>query len=128
MSLSLAGYLACVEEKSFLMVVIMAVLAQGLYVMVLTQMPKLLRMCFYPSYAAFTFPFVITAIALRQTLAYLEDMYFSVPEFLHGLLLAETILATVIVLYVFVRYLNFFREQMMPELRIKIKGMAVHND
>lgn len=128
MSLSLAGYLACVEEKSFLMVVIMEVLAQGLFLMVLTQMPKLLRMCFYPSYAAFTFPFVITAIALRQTLAYLEDNYFSVPEFLHGLLLAETILATVIVAYVFVRYLNFFREQMMPELRVKIKGMAVHND
>ncbi len=127
MSLSLAGYLACAEEKSFLLVVIMEVLAQGLFVMVLMQMPKLLRLCFYPSYAAFTFPFVITAIALRQTLAYLEDMQVAVPGFLHGLLLVETVLATVIVAYVFVRYINFLREQMMPGVLEKVKGIAVHN-
>ena len=47
MSLSLAGYLACVADKSLIMIVIMQILAQGLFVAVLTQMPKLLKLKFY---------------------------------------------------------------------------------
>lgn len=107
MSLSLAGYLACAEEKSLLMIAVMQVLAQGLYFAVLTQMPALLRLPFYPSYAAFTFPFVITAIALKQTLAYAAGAGIALPEALAYLAEAETVLAAAIVLYVFARYLHF---------------------
>lgn len=46
MSLSLAGYLASVEEKSLLMIAVMQVLAQFLFFAVLSQMPKLLRLPF----------------------------------------------------------------------------------
>ena len=121
MSLSLAGYLACVADKSLIMIVIMQILAQGLFVAVLTQMPKLLKLKFYPSYAAFTFPFVITAIALRQTVSYLNEINIAVPSILNYVVGVETILATAIVTYVFIRYLKFLHEQMIVNMGDRAK-------
>ncbi len=74
---------------------------------VVIQLPKLLRPRFYPSYAAMTFPFVITATALSKFLAALAASGYTVPPALHVLLAMETLLATSMVLYVFLRYLHF---------------------
>lgn len=123
MSLSLAGYLACVAEKSVFMIIIMQILAQVLFVVVLTQMPKLLRLKFYPSYAAFTFPFVITAIALRQTISYLTQVGMIVPGIFNYLVEIEAMIATVIVVYVFTRYLNFLYEQMIVNMGDRAKSV-----
>ncbi len=92
-----------------------------LFVAVLTQMPKLLKLKFYPSYAAFTFPFVITAIALRQTVSYLNEINIAVPSILNYVVGVETILATAIVTYVFIRYLKFLHEQMIVNMGDRAK-------
>lgn len=129
MSLSLAGYLASVEEKSLVMAAVMQVLAQVLFFAVLSQMPRLLRLPFYPSYAAFTFPFVITAVALRESLAYGARMGVALPEWLSALLAAETILAAGIVCYVFVRYLHFLcgGEPLVAGIRLRA-ALGVETD
>ena len=101
MSLSLAGYFA-VFEPNVHVVAAMEVLAQAFLVFVLVKLPPMLKLPFYPSYAAFTFPFVITASALSKTTALLGD-----PLWLHVLLMAETVFATAIVLYATARYLVF---------------------
>ena len=110
MSLSLAGYLASAAEPNAVMVGIMAVLAQLFLVLVLTQLPKLLKIKFYPSYAAMTFPFVISASALLKAVTYFEGLGFGGPVFMaaHVLISIEIILATVMVLYVLGHYLRFF--------------------
>lgn len=112
MSLSLAGYFAVIPEKSFLMITIMQICAQLLFFFILSLMPKLLRLPFYPSYAAFTFPFVITAIALKQSLAYYASMGVLLHDFFYCLYVFEEICATCIVVYVTIHYLNFFRKQL----------------
>lgn len=112
MSLSLAGYFAVIPEKSFLMITVMQICAQLLFFFILSLMPKLLRLPFYPSYAAFTFPFVITAIALKQSLAYYASMGVLLHDFFYCLYVFETICATCIVVYVTIHYLNFFRKQL----------------
>lgn len=122
MSLSLTGYLACVADKSIIMIIVMEILAQALFIAVLTQMPKLLRLKFYPSYAAFTFPFVITAIAFNQTLIYLAKLNIAVPSILSYLVIVETILASAIVLYVFIRYLNFLYAQTIANMLNRTKS------
>ena len=122
MSLSLAGYLASVEEKSLLMIAVMQVLAQFLFFAVLSQMPKLLRLPFYPSYAAFTFHFVITAIALRQTLAYVRGLGIVLPEALDALAAAEIVLAAVIVAYVFLRYVRFLHGEVLAPAGSRMKA------
>lgn len=111
MSLSLAGYLSVYEHPSLMFAAILAVSAQVLLVMVVSRLPQLLRLPFYPSYAAMTFPFVISAIALGKTLAAFSSAGFAVPDILSVLSDAEIVLASVMVLYVFGRYLHWlFRD------------------
>lgn len=112
MSLSLAGYFAVIPEKSFLMITIMQICAQLLFFFILSLMPKLLRLPFYPSYAAFTFPFVITALTLKQSLNYYTSMGVLLHDFFYCLYVFEAICATCIVVYVTIHYLNFFRKQL----------------
>ena len=82
-------------------------IVQLCYLLVLTQLPRLLRIPFYPSYAAFSFPFVITAYTLLQTLAYLEKIGIAYAPFFTWLAAAESLLAVFLVLYVTVCYTSF---------------------
>ena len=107
MSLSLAGYLTVMEHTSLVLVLLMEAAAQVLYLVVLTQLPKLLKLPFYPSYAAFTFPFVITAFALQKTVAYLEGLGWTIPGAVFILLAVETAVATLLVFYTVIRYGRF---------------------
>ena len=114
MSLCLAGYLTTAAQPSLAFAAVLAAAAQVLYVIVLTQLPKLLRLPFYPSYAAFTFPFVITAIALQKFLALLSAAGAAVPAALSWLLAAETVAACIMVGYALTRYLIFLLGALRP--------------
>ena len=113
MSLCLAGYLTTAAQPSLAFAAVLAAAAQVLYVIVLTQLPKLLRLPFYPSYAAFTFPFVITAIALQKFLALLGAAGVAAPA-LSWLLAAETVAACIMVGYALTRYLIFLLGALRP--------------
>lgn len=102
-SLCLAGYIQSVMPKVPAMVIGMLVASTVLYVIVLVKLPGFLKLPFYPSYAAFTFPFVITAIAAKQSMACLTNLGYSV-SWLSPVVLVETIIAAVMVLYALVRY------------------------
>lgn len=107
MSLSIVGYLATAADPNPLFVGIMLILAQALFLLVLARLPQLLRLRFYPSFAAMTFPFVITATALGQATAFLEAAGTALPAFLDVLIAAETGIAAVLVAYVLARYVVF---------------------
>jgi exfoliative toxin A/B len=74
-------------------------------ILVLLQLPKLLMLPFYPSYAAFTFPFVVTATAYFfgvQSLVeagFISAGWYVVPA-------VVILFAAVLVVYVFVRYVR----------------------
>lgn len=106
MSLSLAGCLAVFPNANALFVAVLAVLAQLMLCIVLVRLPRLLRLSFYPSYAAMTFPFVITATALSKALGHLAAAGWNIPEALFGLAALEAALATAMVCYVLVRYVH----------------------
>ena len=107
MSLSLVGYISVFEHPSLLFVAGMAILAQLLLLLVLTRIPSLLALGFYPSFAAMTFPFVISATGLIKTTQLLAAFTSLNVGFLNVLISIEMMLAAVMVLYVFVRYLNW---------------------
>ncbi len=102
-SLCLAAYLQSVQTKSLGLVVFLAVLATALYLLSLVKLFPLLRLPFFPSYAAFTFPFVISAIAMKQLGGYLTGAGYTVA-FLPAVVLIETIIATALVCYTLVRF------------------------
>ncbi len=109
MSLSLAGYLSVSENPNLVFVAVLATLAQVLFVVVLTQLPKLLAGGFYPSFAAMTFPFVVTATALGMALDALVAGGVVLPmyEALRTVAFAETIFAAVMVFFVVGSYVRF---------------------
>lgn len=105
-SLCVAGYVQSVTPKSKGFLLAMLALATVLYVIALIKAIGYLKLKFYPSFAAFTFPFVISAIATKQTMACLANMKQPLP-FLQYVVLIETIIAVVFVVYTFVRFMQF---------------------
>ena len=105
-SLCVAGYVQSITPKSKGFLLTMLVLASILYVFALIKAIGYLKLKFYPSFAAFTFPFVISAIATKQTMACFANMKQPMP-FLQYIVLIETIIAVIFVIYTFIRYMQF---------------------
>ncbi len=105
-ALCLAGYMNSFAEKNMLIVYLLLALSQLFYLFALTQLPKLLKLKFYPAYSAFTFPMVISAISLKLTNGFLIKSEQPIA-FLKYLVKFEEIVAIVIVLYVLIRYISF---------------------
>lgn len=105
-SLCIAGYVQSVTPKSYAFLIGMLVVATVIYLFALIKAVTYLKMPFYPSYAAFTFPFVISAIASKQTMACAANLEHPMP-FMQYIVLIETVLAVVFVAYTFIRYMGF---------------------
>lgn len=105
-SLCVAGYVQSVASKSYAFLMAMYILASILFIFALIKAVGYLRLPFYPSYASFTFPFVISAIASKQTMACAANMGNPVPA-LGYVVAVQTIIAVVFVLYTLVRYIGF---------------------
>lgn len=109
-SLCLTGYLKNFAQPSFYLVVALFILSQTLYFIVLSLLPRLLKLHFYPSYAAFTFPLVISATAMFCAINYFHSLGIA-TGFLTVLKLVELVIATGMVLYVLGHYIRFlFKE------------------
>ena len=105
-SLCIAGYVQSVTPKSKTFLLAMLVAATVIYIFALVKAVGYLKLKFYPSYAAFTFPFVISAIATKQTMACLANMGSPMPV-LQYVVLIETIIAVVFVVYTFIKFMGF---------------------
>lgn len=107
-SLITAGYVAHAHTPHPSFVIVGLIVAQVLYVFVLTQLPRLLRLPFFPTYAALTFPLVISATACMNVLTYLHVT----NVFAQAVMTMEIVIAIVVVLYVTVRYAIAMYKQM----------------
>lgn len=105
-SLCIAGYVQSVTPKNYGLLMGMFAVAGILYIFALVKAVGYLKLPFFPSYASFTFPFVISAIASKQTMACLMNMGRPIPA-LQYVVLAETVIAAVFVIYTLVRFLQF---------------------
>lgn len=105
-SLCIAGYVQSVTPKSFGMLAGMFAVASVLYVFSLVKAAEYIRAPFFPSWAAFTFPFVISAIAAKQTMACAANLGHPLP-FLKYVVLIETVIAVVMVVYTYIRFMQF---------------------
>lgn len=105
-NLCLAGYIQSVQIKSLVLISFLAILAFITYIIVLFKLPNYLKMSFFPSYSAFTFPFVISGIATKMTMAYLSKIGYTIV-FLKYVVLLQTIIATILVIYTLYRFILF---------------------
>ncbi len=104
-SLCIAGYVQSVTPKSYGFLMAMFVVATIIYIFALVKAIGYLKLPFFPSYAAFTFPFVISAIASKQTMACATNMGHPMP-FLQYAVLIETIIAVLFVVYTYIRFMG----------------------
>ncbi|WP_353892812.1 TDT family transporter [Proteinivorax hydrogeniformans] len=112
-SLCLAGYISSFPHPNNVLISFLAGLAFVMLGAVATKMPPLLKSEFYPSYSAFTFPFVITAVAFKG-LAAMSGFY--------GLIIFAMVLevwAALIVIYVLCRYMMYLLSIEFPIVKSK---------
>lgn len=105
MSLCIAGYIQSVTPKSRTFLLAMLVVSTVIYVFALVKAAGYLKLKFYPSYAAFTFPFVISAIAAKQAMACFANMGQPIPA-LKYVVLIETIIAAAFMVYTLIRFMG----------------------
>ena len=105
MNLCMAGYFATFEEPLAPLIYTMLAISVILYIYVTVKSLFLLRLKFYPTFAACTFPYVINAIAFNAANEFLISNG-------HGFFTPAAVisewLAIVVVVYVLVRYILFF--------------------
>ena len=104
-SLCLAGYLNAFDQKNLFIFWLLLVLSQCFYIFALIKLVKLLKLKFYPSYSAFTFPIVISALALKVSNGFLINQGVKIA-LLPVLIKVEEVIAVIIVFYVLIRYLG----------------------
>lgn len=112
-SLCLAGYLNIVENKNIVLFWLLLILAQGFYLFALVKLPGLLKLKFYPTYSALTFPMVISALAFKLSVNFMKIQEMNVG-ILPTLVKLEELIAVIIVFYVLIRYVMNLTKQKKP--------------
>ncbi|MDU3712937.1 MAG: C4-dicarboxylate ABC transporter, partial [Streptococcus mitis] len=85
--------------------IVMILASQSFFFFVLTRLPNILKQGFQPAFSALTFPTIITATSLKMSQGILK-----VP-FLDYLVLAETAICLIILLFVLCTYLIWLRKK-----------------
>nr|UWI49565.1 TDT family transporter [Clostridioides difficile] len=105
-SLLLSGYINSFSNKNSVILYLLFALSIVFYIVVLGYLPKLLRLPFYPSFAAFTFPMAISATSIKLMNGYLVKSGSPVSWIAYASKLEE-IIATIMVLYVLILFLIY---------------------
>lgn len=108
-SLCLTAYVIQFNSSSAVIVTLYTI-AQLLFFLVLTKLPSMLKLPFYPSYAALTFPFVITVTATNE---FLHAFQFEgiIKTVLNTYFALQLLVAICMVVYVLIRYVNYLSVQ-----------------
>lgn len=110
-SLLLAGYMSSFAEKNILLTNLLLFASVASIICVLAYMPKMLKNGFFPSYSAFTFPIVISAIAALKTNQFYLSNNVNLTIFkIYGESLRY--LAIFITIFVLFNYLNFITNEL----------------
>ncbi|MDO4595359.1 MAG: TDT family transporter [Tissierellia bacterium] len=104
-SLLVVGYVSAFEQINMLFLSMLLIISQLIFFMVILKVFKLFRGRFYPSFSAFTFPFIITATALKLSNAF---VYKSNGLFI--LANVEIVFSVIVLVYVFLKYMKFIRK------------------
>lgn len=104
LSILIVGYLNSTQNISTEFVTTLYVFACLLYIFALSKFIEYRNLDFYPSFSAFTFPFVISTLATKGVLTKI-----GYAAILNPISKIETAIAIIIVAYILIRYLKFLK-------------------
>ena len=102
LSILIVGYINSYNNLSIEFLEVMYLFACIFYIFSLAKFIEYRNLEFYPSFAAFTFPFVISGLATKGVLSKIGSNIL-----LNGVLNIETVIACAIVIYVLIKYMKF---------------------
>ena len=115
-NLLLVGYLTSYgSSANDVMIGALAVLGIISYVTVLAYMPFMMKRKFYPSYAAFTFPLVISMVSMSM----IESFYDLQDSVFHAFRSFSVAVTVIVVVYVLLRYVIFLFGSMRPKKAVQ---------
>ncbi len=102
LSILIVGYINSYDALSNEFLITLYIFACIFYIFALYKFIEYRKLDFYPSFSAFTFPFVISAVATKEVMLELN-----LNALLGNVLNIEIVIATAIVAYVLVKYIKF---------------------
>ena len=102
-SILIVGYLNSAQSISNEFLIALYLLACIFYIFAIYKLIKNITLSFYPSFAAFTFPFVISALATKG----ISSLYTN--SLLNYMTMIETAIAMILVVYVLLKYIDFLK-------------------
>lgn len=103
-SILIVGYVNSADIISNEFLTVLYTIASIFYIFAIYKLIRNIKIRFYPSFAAFTFPFVISALATKGVLGTLKI------GLLNYVLALQTVIATVLVVYVLIKYIKFLKK------------------
>lgn len=103
-SILIVGYLNSAQSISKEFVTALYIIACIFYIFAAYKLVRYITLDFYPSFSAFTFPFVISALATKGVLSTI-----GYADVLNPILKIETAIAVLIVAYILIRYIRFLK-------------------
>lgn len=100
-SILIVGYTNSFSILNYEFLMVMYLIACALFIFALCKVIEYRGLDFYPSFSAFTFPFVITAIASSEVYAINQNFI------IHVMMIFQTVIACILVIYVLYCYLKF---------------------
>lgn len=104
LSILIVGYLNSSPIISYEFLIALYSIACPIYIFALYKFIDYRNLEFYPSFAAFTFPFVISALATKGVLKTVGE-----NALLNNISTFETAIATLLVIYILFRYVKFLK-------------------
>lgn len=101
MSILIVGYTNSASVISNEFLIILYAIAFAFFLFAFSKLIEYRNLDFYPSYSAFTFPFVITAIASKEVSQIYNAWIFNI------IVPIQTVIALILVIYVLYRYIEF---------------------
>ena len=102
-SILIVGYVNSAQSVSIIFLSALYLIACLCYIFAFYKLIEYRNLKFYPSFSAFTFPFVISALATKAVGNFISN------PILNHILLLETAITVIIVAYVLMRYINFLK-------------------
>lgn len=104
LALCLAGYVSSFPAKNEIALWIMLLVSQAIFVFMLFKLIGFLKLQFYPSFSAFTFPIVISGLSAKLSMhALFGKADFTVQAWV---IATEILIAVLIVFYVLIKYIQ----------------------
>ena len=119
-SLCTTAYIGQFEHIHSTVLAVLIIVAQLLYFIVLYEVQTLIKMPFFPSFGAFTFPLVVSAMALKMTSEHLVLH----TEWMDIVIYFETIIATGITVYVLFMYMKFIILKTKNSIQQKLSDVS----